>query len=162
MRPPIPLVNHHTIDTLQKMCKESHDEVYKTRLRVIIAIQKGRSRSEIVEMFTISRDTVTNWVKAYNEKSALGLQVNLGGRKEGNPKWDTDIFKTLGVEITEKKGYWSVPKMKKWITKEKKVDIPEQTIWYHMHTLENYTYKSSRPHPMLGNKEIQTSFKKTV
>lgn len=160
MRPPIALKKHHTLEELQKFCKDSKDEAQKTRLRAIINIKKGKTRGEVIESFGINRDTATRWVKTYNEKGVAGLATNLGGRPEGNPKWDTDIFKELGKEIDAKKGYWSVPKMQRWILKEKKENIPEQTIWYHMHMLENYTYKSARPHPMKGNKEQQESFKK--
>jgi len=156
----IALVEHHTLEQLQKFCKESKDEVQKTRLRAIINIMKGKTRGEIIELFGINRDTITNWVNTYNEKGVVGLKTNLGGRPEGNPKWDTTIFKELGEEIDTKKGYWSIPKMQRWILKEKKEDIPEQTVWYHMHNLENYTYKSSRPHPMLGDRNKQDSFKK--
>lgn len=160
MRPPIALKEHHTAEQLKKFCKDSKDEAQKTRLRAIINIKKGKSRSEVIELFDINRDTVTNWVNTYNEKGVEGLKTNLGGRKEGNPKWDKDIFEKLGKEIDAKKGYWSVPKMQRWILKEKKENIPEQTVWYHMHELESYTYKSARPHPILGNKEEQASFKK--
>jgi transposase len=162
MRPPKALVGHHTLEQLQKFCKESKDEGQKARLRAIINIKKGKSRSEVIELFQINRDTVTNWVNTYNRKGVDGLKTNLGGRPLGNPKWDIDIFKELGEEIDTKKGYWSIPKMQRWILKEKKENIPEQTVWYHMHNLENYTYKSARPHPMKGNKERQDSFKKTV
>lgn len=162
MRKPIPLKEYHTLGELQKFCKNSKDEAQKTRLRAIINIKKGKTRPEIIELFNVNRDTVTNWVKTYNTKGVDGLKTNLGGRPEGNPKWDTNIFKKLGEEIDEKKGYWSIPKMQRWILKEKKENIPEQTVWYHMHHLEDYTYKSARPHPMKGNKAEQEDFKKTV
>lgn len=162
MRPPIALVEHHTLGELQKFCKKSKDEAQKTRLRAIINIKKGKNRSEVIELFNINRDTITNWVNAYNEKAVEGLKTNLGGRKEGNPKWDTKIFEKLGKEIDTKKGYWSIPKMQRWILKEKKENIPEQTVWYHMRKVEGYTYKSARPHPILGNKKDQESFKKRV
>ena len=107
MRPPIALKEHHTAEQLQKFCKDSKDEAQKTRLRAIINIKKGKSRSEVIELFDINRDTVTNWVNTYNEKGAEGLKTNLGGRKEGNPKWDKDIFEKLGKEIDAKKGQMS-------------------------------------------------------
>jgi transposase len=160
MRPPIALAKRHTVDELQKFCKKSKDEAQKTRVRAIINIKKGKSRIEIVDLFNVNRDTVTNWVNMYNANGTEGLQTNLGGRPQGNPKWDTDIFEKLGKEIDTKKGYWSIPKMQQWILKEKKENIPEQTIWYHMHEVEDYTYKSARPHPMKGNREQQASFKK--
>jgi transposase len=159
MRPAILLSNHNSLEDLQRICKDTKDQVQKNRLRAIINIKKGRTRTEIVETFNVSRDTVTNWVNRYNKEGVQGLKENLGGRKDGNPKWDVNIFKLLAKEIDVSKGYWSIPLMQKWIEKEHKEIIPEQTVWYHIRK-ENYTYKSSRPHPMLGNKDKQEAFKK--
>ena len=49
--------------------------------------------------------------------------------------------------------------MMEWIEQRFKKEIPEQTIWYQLDK-RGYSYKSSRPHPYLGNKEKQESFKK--
>ena len=86
------------------------------------------------------------------------LASNKGGRPEGNPKWDAEIFEALAKKI-DKGGYWSIPRMQEWINKHRQKDIPEQTVWYRMDQL-NYSYKGARPHPAQGNKEKQDSFKK--
>lgn len=155
----IALVEHHTIKVLKEMIKKCADQAQKHRIRAIINIQKGKTRAEVAEILACSRDSVTNWINAYNEKGIEGLLTNLGGRKEGNPKWDTDIFISLTAEVDKQKQYWSVPLMQKWILENKKEEIPGQTVWYHMKDLR-YSYKSARPHPMKGDGEAQAVFKK--
>lgn len=106
----------------------------------------------------ISPTTLISWVVAYNNGGTDALKMSKGGRPEGNPKWDADIFHTLAQEV-DKGGYWSIPRMQEWLRKEHRKDIPEQTVWYRMNTL-GYSYKSARPHPVQGNKERQDTFKK--
>ncbi len=80
------------------------------------------------------------------------------GRKKGDVIWDASLFESLTKEI-DKGGYWSIPRMQKWLHEHHHKDIPEQTIWYRMNKLD-YSYKSARPHPAQGNKEKQEAFKK--
>jgi len=119
---------------------------------------QGKKRYEISEQLTVDEKSVTTWVQKYNKKGTDGLVSNLGGRPEGNPKWDGSIFKDLAKEI-DKGGYWSIPRMQKWLQENLKKEIPEQTVWYRMDQL-NYSYKSSRPSPIGGDKEKQDVFKK--
>ena len=148
-----------TVIQLQAIIKKSTDEGQKTRLRVILGIKMGRLRQEVALSLNLNIDTITDTVRRYNERGVDGLKTNKGGRPEGNPKWDRSIFDDLVKEIDGQKRYWSIPLMVEWIKKHKKKDIPYNTVWYHIQNL-NYSYKSARPHPYLGNKEKQESFKK--
>jgi transposase len=98
------------------------------------------------------------WITKYNSGGSLALASNLGGRSEGNPKWDAEIFDELAKEI-DKGGYWSIPRMQDWIKTHKKKEVPEQTVWYRMDKLK-YSYKSSRPSPIGGDREKREVFKK--
>lgn len=155
----ISLKNKNTTAKLATSIKTSKDEGLKTRLRVILGIKKGIQRKEMAETLHLHVDTITDIVRRYNEKGIEGLKTNKGGRKEGNPIWDTSIFTDLAKEIDSQKKYWSLPLMVEWIKTNKQVEVPYQTVWYHLHKL-NYSHKSARPHPYLGNKEKQDSFKK--
>lgn len=155
----IKLKDHDTVIALKEIYKKSKDESQKTRLRVIIAVKVGKLRKEIAESLNLHIDTITNIVKKYNQEGVEGLKENLGGRPEGNPKWDPEIFVDLVNEIDKQEKYWSIPIMIEWIKKNKKKEIPYNTVWYHMKNLK-YSYKSARPHPYLGNEDKQNSFKK--
>jgi len=153
------LTSSHTLDELIEAKNKSSDQGQKLKLRAIINIKKGKLVKQVSEEFLISRQSLSFWQRIYNEKGIDGLLTNKGGRKEGNPKWDTTIFDNLGKTIKTKGGYWSIPKMQEWIKETYMKNIPEQTVWYHLDRL-GFSYKSSRTHPYKGDKERQESFKK--
>ena len=147
---------HDTLEILRQKLKQSSDEAYKTRVKAIILAIQSNKRYEIVTQPTVNPGSVTVWLKRYNENGTAGLLSKKGGRPEGNPKWEAALFADLTTEI-DKGGYWSIPRMQEWFSTKKKVDIPEQTIWYRMDKLK-YAYKSARPHPIQGNREQQDAF----
>jgi len=153
------LKNHHTLEELVRAIKTSTDEGQKLRLKAIANIKKGKQIKQVSEELLVSGRSISTWQNIYNINGVEGLKTNKGGRKEGNPKWDTTIFDTLGKTIKTKGGYWSIPKMQEWIKETYMKNIPEQTVWYHLDRL-GFSYKSSRPHPYKGDKERQESFKK--
>jgi transposase len=156
----IPLQNKHTSEKLQSLLKQNKDELMKTRIKILLLVKKDLSRIEIAERLSVNLDTITDVVKRYNQNGLESLKTNKGGRPNGNPVWDNKIFDKLIVEIDKQDKYWSIPKMQEWIVENFQVNIPEQTVWYRMNKMNNFSYKSSRPHPYLGNKEKQDVFKK--
>ena len=152
------VVAHDTVAELRKTLRIAHDEAFKNRVKAILLALEGKKRYEIATQLAVDDKSVTTWIQRYNKGGADALITNKGGRKEGNPKWDTALFESLAKEI-DKGGYWSIPLMMEWIQKQYKKDIPEQTVWYRMNQL-NYSYKGARPHPVQGDKERQETFKK--
>jgi transposase len=147
-----------TIESLKKALKTSSDAAHKTRIRAIMKLCEGKTKSAVAEELTIGRTSLIAWVKRYNTGGIPALALSKGGRKEGNPKWELSIFVSLAKEI-DKGGYWSIPKMQEWLKQKMQFEIPEQTVWYRMDQL-GYSYKGARPHPVLGDKERQETFKK--
>lgn len=154
------VVAHDTVTELRQKLRTAHDEAFKNRIKAILLAFEGKKRYEIVERLAVDASRVTAWVKCYNTGGVEALIFSKGGRPEGNPKWDKELFAALAQEI-DKGGYWSIPRMREWLKQQYKKDIPEQTVWYRMNTL-GYSYKSARPHPVQGNRERQETFKKGV
>ena len=155
----IKLKNKHTVKELKQAIKRIKDKEQKTRLRAILGLKNGQSKTEVANNLAVGRTSVIAWVKYYNAKGIPGLFLSKGGRPEGNPKWNKEIFKKLTKEVGKSDKCWSIPMMRDWIIKEEKKEIPPSTIWYHLQIL-NFSYKSLRPHPYLGDKEKQEIFKK--
>ena len=155
----IKLKNKHTIEELRAEIKKSNDDSQKTRLRAIIKLKENNTRTAIAKEFVIDRKTLLCWIKKYNEGGVINLIMSKGGRPEGNPKWNKNIFEDLCKEIAKNEKCWSIPLMQNWIKEKENKDIPETTVLYHVKKL-NFTYKSLRPHPYLGDKEKQEKFKK--
>lgn len=153
------LAPHHTLAELVEVKNKSSDDGQKLRLRAIINIKKGKLMRQVSEELVVSQKSLGVWLSRYNEQGVVGLASNKGGRPEGNPKWDEEIWKELGNTIKNTNGYWSIPKMQEWINNKYKKEIPEQTVWYHLDKL-GFSYKSARPHPYKGDRDKQASFKK--
>lgn len=149
---------HESVHDLKQALRKSHDADQKTRIRAIINLKEGATKTATAKRFVISRTSIISWVTAYNKGGVEALLMSKGGRPEGNPIWDTSLFEALAKEI-DKGGYWSIPKMQEWISDHYKKEIPEQTVWYRMDQL-SYSYKGARPHPIQGNKAKQEMFKK--
>jgi transposase len=154
------LQDTHTSEQLKTLLSKSKDELTKTRIKILLLVKKGLLRKDIVERLSVNIDTITDVIKRYNLHGEKSLQINKGGRPEGNPVWDNTIFVKLIEKIDKQDQYWSIPKMKKWITDNHTEEIPEQTIWYRMFKMNRFSFKSARPHPYKGNKEKQDVFKK--
>lgn len=150
---------HHTLHELILAKNKCNDDGQQLRLRAIINIKKGKLMRQVSEELVVSEKSLGVWLARYNAKGILGLASNKGGRPEGNPKWDNEIWVALASHIKMKGGYWSIPKMQEWILAQYKKVIPEQTVWYNLDRL-GFSYKSARPHPYKGDRERQESFKK--
>lgn len=151
----------HTVEELIKIKNESRDEGQRTRITAIIKLKRGKIIKDIVEDLNTTRRSISTWIHRYNSDGIKGLESDVGGRPSGHYKWDESIFSELTKEITKTNGYWSIPKMQKWIKDNHKKEIPEQTVWYRLNDL-GFSYKSSRPHPYKGDKNKQEEFKKNV
>lgn len=158
MATPLAVAAHDSLKKLRAHLARIRDEGYRRRIRGIIRLKEGMRHRDVAASLGASPTSVCAWIAKYNTGGLNALAPNKGGRPEGNPKWDADIFDDLAKEI-DKGGYWSIPLMQAWIAQHHKVNIPEQTVWYRMDQL-NYSYKGARPHPTQGNKEKQESFKK--
>ena len=152
-------MNTINVSALKSHLQVTQSQGEKVRVRAIIKIGQGKQIQTIASELMVSRRSISTWSNRFYQQGVAGLKDNKGGRKEGNPKWDTEIFTMLIKEIDKQEKYWSIPVMMQWIKRKYNLDIPEQTVWYHIDKL-GYSYKSSRPHPHLGNKEKQEAFKK--
>lgn len=157
----ITIKEHNTLEEIEREIKTTRDGRYRLRLQAIHLVMQRMHSAEIQSQLMISRPALFKWVKWYNEKGLDGiLKVSLGGRPEGNPKWDDSIFTALCAKLDLMEEFFSIPKMKAWIEDTYKVSIPERTIHYRLRA-NGYTFKSSRPNPYKGDPDLQAAFKKT-
>lgn len=153
------VVAHDSTQELRAFLARTRDEGCRKRIRAIIRIKEGELHGAVARALGASRTSVCSWITKYNAGGATALATNKGGRPEGNPLWDTSrCFDNLAKEI-DKGGYWSIPRMQRWISEHYRKDIPEQTVWYRMDQL-GYSYKGARPHPVQGDIKRQEAFKK--
>ncbi len=152
------IAERDSLARLRKAVKASDDEAQKSRIRAVIGLKEGKTRTAVAASSAISRTSLVSWVALYNQGGTEALKLGKGGRPEGNPKWDAAPFKALAKEV-DKGGYWSIPRMQEWLAKNKKIDVPQQTVWYRACKM-HYSHESARPHPTEAKREAQDAFKK--
>jgi len=156
----ITIIKHNTEEVLRKEISTTKDGRYRLRLQTILLVTQGLHSEQIMKQLMISRNSIFRWVKWYNKNGIEGIKtVSVGGRPEGNPKWDDAIFAALYKKLDLMEEFWSVPKMAVWLQDEYNVTIPEPTIHNRL-KVAGYTFKSSRPNPYKGDPNLQAQFKK--
>ncbi len=156
----ITIKHHHSEEALEHEIKHAKDGRYRLRVQVILWAMREKSSDCIKQELLVSKPAIFRWARWYNKKGLEGLlNVSKGGRKEGNPKWDNEIFQALFAKLDLMEEFWSVPKMASWIAQTYSQEIPEQTIHYRLKK-GGYSFKSSRPNPYKGDPALQAAFKK--
>ena len=115
----LPIRKRDSIAELRQAIKRSDNEAQKTRIRAIIALKEGKTRTAVAKSLVVSRTSVISWIALYNKGGTDALVLGVGGRPEGNPVWDARVFDDLAKEI-DKGGYWSIPRMQEWLTEHKR------------------------------------------
>ena len=156
----IKIKNHNTEIEIIEEIKITKDGRYRLKLNVILEIKKGKKAKEIQSNFLISQTTYYRWLKKYNKGGVELLKTNLGGRAEGNPKYENKIFKELFLKLDEMEEWWSVLKMVEFVKERHNVDVLPETMRVRVKKA-GYSWKSNRPSPYKGDKDKQESFKKT-
>ena len=158
----IKIKEHETIEELKKEIRQSTDDGrYQLRLRTILMAREGYSYKTVLEKMLISKNTYYDWLHRYNKGGCEALKnIKIPGRKEGNPKYDTKIFTDIFKTLDKMDEYWSTPKIQKLIETKHGIKVPLETIRSRLKKA-GYSYKSNRPSPYKGDKELQEEFKKT-
>ncbi|MEK7498685.1 MAG: helix-turn-helix domain-containing protein, partial [Patescibacteria group bacterium] len=106
--------DRENVSALRQAIKRSQDEAQKTRIRALLALKEGKTRTAVAKQLVVSRTSLISWIVLYNKGGVEALKLGSGGRPEGNPKWDALVFEKLAQEI-DKGGYWSIPRMQEWL-----------------------------------------------
>jgi len=157
----IQLKNHDTENELLQEIRNTTNARYQHRLRTILLVKRGISSKAIREEMLISSATYSKWLKNYNEHGKEILKQHNSGRKSGNPKYEDKIFKEVFEKLDLMEEYWSIVKMQKLVLELHKVQVPDETMRMRVKRA-GYSYKSNRPSPYKGDKELQDNFKKVV
>jgi transposase len=88
------------------------------------------SLQAVAESLIVNRETVTKCLHLFNDGGLDLLKPKRAGRKEGNPKYDGEIFLELVRTLKKTKEDWSVYRMQDYVREQHGVTVPESTIYY--------------------------------
>ena len=151
------LKDHNTIDELKREIRLSKDGRYSLRVQCILLRKEGLKPKEIERRLLISRDAYRRWIAKYNEYGLQGLKTKV--KTTFYRKWDSSLFKELYQELDKNNQWWTIKKMQEFIKNKHNVKIPRESI-RRIVKQAGYSWKTSRPTPYKGIKEVQEEFKK--
>lgn len=124
--PPI----HETIEELEARLKRERDARLRSRLHLLLLIRSTRikTRREAAEHLAVHRNSVRNWLRAY-ERGGLEtmLQIGVGGPKPGQKSLPAPVFEALRERVSENE-FPSYVAAQRWLRNEFGLDIPYRTV----------------------------------
>ena len=149
---------------LRGLAKRSPDAAQTRRLLALAVIYDGGSRSEAAKTGGVGRQTVRDWVLAFNTKGPPGL---VDGKAPGNPPLLTPAHRQALLEIVESGPIpavhgvvrWRLIDLAQWVFEEFRISISKQTLSRELRAL-GFRKLSARPRHHAQDAEALAAFKK--
>lgn len=124
------------VESVRRTIKNTTDGTFRLRLMIVekLLSEPTLSLQGVARALIVNRETVTKCLQLFNKGGLDLLKPKRAGRKEGNPKYENEIFEDL-IKKLEKNSSWSVYKMQDYLEKTHKVTVPESTIYYRISKL---------------------------
>ena len=150
---------------LRQLAKRSEDSGQTRRLLALAAIYDGCSRSEAGALGGVGRQTVRDWVLAFNVDGPSGL---IDRKAPGNPSLLNDVQRRALMEIIESGPIpavhgvvrWRLIDLIQWVFVEFGISVSEPTMSRELRAM-NLRKLSARPRHHAQDAEAMTAFKKT-
>jgi transposase len=151
---------------LRGLAKASRDANQTRRLLALAAIYDGSSRQQAAAIGGVGRQTVRDWVLAFNAHGAAGL---IDGKAPGNPPLlDAEQREALRriVEAGPNPAIdgvvrWRLSDLAQWVHAEFRVSISKQTLSRVLRE-QGYRKLSARPRHHAQDPAAAPAFKKTL
>ncbi|MDR0665513.1 MAG: helix-turn-helix domain-containing protein [Helicobacteraceae bacterium] len=120
------------VNVVRRTIKNTSDSAFRLRLMIIekLLSEPELSLQSVARSLIVNRETVTKCLRLFNDGGLDMLKPKRAGRKEGNPKYDGEIFLELVKTLKKTKEDWSVYRMQDYIREQHEVTVPESTIYY--------------------------------
>lgn len=126
------------------------------KLQAIISA-KTHGIKKVAEIFNVTRQTIMDWIKAFEKEDVEGFRVKVGrGRR---PKVDEKIRKELEEWVKNEGGEMSSERLKQEIEKRYRIIIGLSSANRLLHEL-GFSYITGRPKHYKQEKSKQEEFKK--
>lgn len=124
------------VESVRRTIKNTTDGTFRLRLMIIekLLSEPTLSLQAVAKALIVNRETVTKCLQLFNKGGLDLLKPKKAGRKEGNPKYESEIFEDL-VKKLEKNNSWSVYQMQAYLETKHHITIPESTIYYRISKL---------------------------
>jgi transposase len=154
----------YTAARLRELAKRSDDADQTRRLLALAVIYEGGSRTEAGKIGGVGRQTVRDWVLAFNEEGPDGL---INGKAPGNQPLLNKEQRQALVDMVEKGPVpfihgvvrWRLIDLAQWLFEEFQISVSKQTLSRELRAL-GFRKLSARPRHHAQDVESLETFKK--
>ncbi|MDR3347179.1 MAG: helix-turn-helix domain-containing protein [Helicobacteraceae bacterium] len=120
------------VSVIRRTIKNTNDSGFRLRLMIVekLLSEPQLSLQSVAQTLIVNRETVTKCLRLFNSGGIDLLRPKKAGRKEGNPKYDGEIFLELIRVLERSSNDWSVYQMQDYIKEHHDLVVPESTIYY--------------------------------
>jgi len=113
------------IKILEKLVKKEKSPKLRDRLRGILLLKKNYTHNEVAEILGVTKRTVFNWKKRYNQSGYDGLKTNpIPGRNTILNEDDMEKLK----ELLQRRDYWTAKEVRELIKNEFDIEFTPRHI----------------------------------
>lgn len=125
-----------SVEELTERLKRERDARLRTRLHLLLLIRSGQvaNRREAAEHLAVHRNSVTNWLRLY-EQGGLDayLRVGVGGPPAEQKTLPDHVFRALGERVAAD-AFPTYVAAQEWLRREYGMDVSYRTV----HSLIRY------------------------
>jgi transposase len=119
-----------SVEELQARLRRERDARLRLRLRLLILVRSGQvaTRREAAERLAVHRNSVRNWLAAY-EHGSLGalLRIGTSGPKREQKTLPPPVFEALRERV-EAEGFPGYAAAQQWLRQEFGLEVPYRTV----------------------------------
>lgn len=154
----------YTAARLRELAKRSKDADQTRRLLALAIIYEGGSRAEAAKIGGVGRQTVRDWVLAFNAEGPEGL---VNGKAPGNRPLLNEEQRRALVDMVEKGPVpfihgvvrWRLIDLAQWLFEEFRISVSKQTLSRELRGL-GFRKLSARPRHHAQDLDALETFKK--
>ena len=156
------VISHHSVEELRNTAKRERNAHRRIRMQMVLLAMQGHTAPQIARALSVSRRSLQDWVRRYNQNGLKGLDDRRGGnRRHLTAAQEQRIIVHIdGLAADPREGIRRGQDLRRWIEKQFNVLYSLNGIYELLHRL-GYSCLMPRPRHAQADSKAQEAFKKT-
>jgi transposase len=157
---------HCSYEELEASYRDCNDAKLRTRMLAILQTWDGKPSTEVAKDIHMADTNVRKWVHRYNEFGIAGLIDTRHSNRASylSPEQKQAVKEALQKSPREcglNKSNWTMPLLKKWISKQWGINYKTSSLYDLVHKL-GFTLQRPKKQSRNAKKELQEQYKKEL
>lgn len=126
--------------------KKSRTKLIRDRAHAVILSMQGRSVPDIADILLRDKDTVREWLKAFQDKRIASIFPNNTNASKLTKEQLKEIQETLAKPPSQQEGslpsaFWDIKKLKEYVVARYGIVYESDRSYHHIFTLSDFSFK---------------------